>query len=181
MSSKLASRGPRVVSKIDWEKFRSLLPGTHDASYFNALKAKNDAYIAKVNSLPASLPKIDFDHYRKVARNQSTIDKIDNLERVYSKVNISAPKDSTDVLKQIDDHLNKCQKIMKDKIVELRPVKANLEVDLKKYTNFPPVEEWNPEMWMYYLGDDAAPNFAKLKTHPEIHLNRLLQSNYDNL
>ncbi|XP_022911684.1 ATP synthase subunit d, mitochondrial-like [Onthophagus taurus] len=84
-------------SSINWLELASLVP-EHQKSLFVTFKSKSDAYLRKVQSLPETLPKIDFSYYKKGIAIPGLVD---DFEKQYGEIKIPYPEDN--VSKDIDE------------------------------------------------------------------------------
>lgn len=89
----------RAVTKIktDWSKVASQLHQS-EIPKLNKFKSQVDAAAIKVSSLPDSLPKIDWAHYKTHAVDPKLVEEI---EKKYSAVKVSMPKAPTSRLNDL--------------------------------------------------------------------------------
>ncbi|MEE6472265.1 hypothetical protein FKM82_009558 [Ascaphus truei] len=79
-----------ALRAVDWMAFAERVPPNQKAM-FNVLKTRSDAVAAKLASLPAKPPTIDWAYYR------STIAKagmVEEFEKKFSAVTVPEPKDT---------------------------------------------------------------------------------------
>ena len=82
-------------SAIDWAKFAELVPKS-ESHQFRVFKAQTDTMIARISSLPADLPKIDFTDYKSKISDKKLVDSV---QAEYEKVAAKIPYPSNDAMK----------------------------------------------------------------------------------
>ena len=73
---------------INWTEFAKKVPEAQQAA-FRAFQRKHFDLVKKVNSLPAELPKIDWDKYRK---GITVPGMVDEWQKAYESLDIPYPK-----------------------------------------------------------------------------------------
>ncbi|CAF1033363.1 unnamed protein product [Didymodactylos carnosus] len=85
-------------SKVDWNKLFEI--SGQNTTTVSALQSKTFQYASKMNSLPESLPKIDFNYYKKLVPDASFVDKI---QKEYENAQISYPKDLSNRMQELEE------------------------------------------------------------------------------
>lgn len=80
----------RAVTKVraDWDKLAAKFTKS-ELIKLNKLKSQTDATYVRAVSLPDSLPKIDWDHYKKHAADPKAVEAI---QKSYNTIKIDRPK-----------------------------------------------------------------------------------------
>lgn len=95
----MSSVAKTAATKLDWAKVSSSLGLTGStASALTAFKKRNDEAKKEHLELTSAPQKVDFDHYRKVLKNQKVIDEIEKAVSSFKPVAYDVSK----TLKSID-------------------------------------------------------------------------------
>nr|DBA27874.1 TPA: hypothetical protein GDO54_008322 [Pyxicephalus adspersus] len=79
-----------AVKALDWLAFAERVPPNQKAM-FNALKTRSDTISAKLTSLPAKPPAIDWAYYRTTIAKAGLVDE---FEKKFNALTIPEPKDT---------------------------------------------------------------------------------------
>ncbi|XP_070683613.1 ATP synthase subunit d, mitochondrial [Pempheris klunzingeri] len=132
--------GRRVALKaIDWVAFAERVP-PNQKGMFNALKTHSDAVAAKLNSLPAAPPAIDWSHYRRAVAN---VGMVDEFEKKFKALQVPEPTDSQTSL--INAQEAESNKLASAYIEESKARAAQYEQELDKLKNMIPFDEMTIE------------------------------------
>lgn len=125
MASKAVAR-----ASVDWSKIASEVTKA-DLPKINRLKAQMDATGVKMSSLPASLPQLDWSHYKAHASDPKLVEEI---EKRYSALKIEKPQAPAKRLDELQEHhkqdkarLEKFQEVARSYIESAEVVKQNFE------------------------------------------------------
>lgn len=157
-------------TSIEWSKLQNLLPKDQQHVY-TSLLSKNTQYSLKLASLPANLPKIDFEAYKKQLPNPTAIAA---LEKGYLSFQAPEPKDNDNLLSKIDQ----MEKDENAKLVEfLKSVSKEIEslnAEKFKLNNIPPLEEMTAELEVYYF-PERAPKYADFLEEEDLYTKKLTE------
>lgn len=138
MASRAVAKAP-----IDWSKLTSKASAV-ERSKLNRLKSRVDGIAVKVNSLPDSLPKIDWSHYKAAASDPKIVEE---LEKKYTTLKVEAPKVSqsriADLKKAKEEDLERCAKFLKYAETCIK----SSEIVKKKFEVMIPVKDMLAEDW----------------------------------
>lgn len=144
MASKAMAKVP-----ADWAKISSKLTAI-ERTKLNRLKSQVDGTAIKVNSLPDSLPKIDWSHYKATASDPKIVEE---LEKKYSTYKVEVPKAPQSRIAELHEakkeDIARCSKFLdyaKSCIDSAEAVK-------KKYEVMIPVKDMLEEDWALTFPD----------------------------
>lgn len=161
----MASKGLTRV-KADWSQLASRLRGS-DVTKLNKLKSKIDANAVKVSSLPDSLPKIDWAHYKAHASNPKLVEE---LEKKYASLSLEKPKVNPSHIEELE--LAKKQDVARfEKFsVVAQSYIESAGVVKKKFEDMIPVNQMTMEDWILTF-----PYWSFSIEHPSVwpHLGRM--------
>ncbi|GFO33210.1 ATP synthase subunit d, mitochondrial [Plakobranchus ocellatus] len=145
----MASGAAKRVSKsvVDWTKFAAVCP-KHQTDMLRAVKAKHDAFINKVYTLPESLPKIDFAAYKSRLPDPAMADR---FEKAYAALSIPYPVDKNNMLKQVEEEHQENEKKVKQYVTDIQAAAKESKTFLAKIESLPKFEEMTIEMYNYYF------------------------------
>lgn len=149
-----------------------------------ALKAKTDQIVSKIQMSPESLPKINWDQYRKVIPQANIVDA---FEKQYSSLTVPYPKDKANWQAKLDAEEREALEQSKAVRKAYQELMEDLKDDLKAISELPPADEMTHEMWnayfpgtgfdknrpIFYPGDaESQPNelIRNRKYIPELHV-----------
>lgn len=134
---------------IDWSKLMSKL-GADERTKLNRLKSQIDGTAIKVASLPDSLPKIDWSHYKAAASDPKLVEE---LEKKYSGLKTDLPKAPQSRIAELnkakEEDLARCAKFLK----YARTCIESADVVKKKYEVMIPVKDMTNEEWTLTFPD----------------------------
>jgi hypothetical protein len=143
----------RRVSKsaVDWAAFAKKVPPGHEG-HFSNLKAKTDAYVSRIFSLPDKLPSIDFTTYSKRIKSDQGKKIVELAKQQYASITVAYPRDSKGLLSRVEteekEELAKsekfCQTLQTDFIDRAKLYMASVD-------KLPPLEEFTLEIQAEYF------------------------------
>jgi len=129
-----------ATTALDWSVLGSKIHATQKNS-FVALKVKVDKHMRTVNSLPESLPAIDFSLYKnKVA----VPGMVETFEKSYAGLQIPYPTDQGKIA-EIDAQAVESKSNFNKFVDESNTRISGFKVELSKWEAMKPVEEMNLE------------------------------------
>lgn len=139
-------------SKVDWNHLFKL-SGANTATVSN-LQSKWSQAAVKMNSLSDSLPKIDFNYYRKLVGDPTLVDK---LQKEYENTQIAYPKDAANRFKELEEYAKTEEKRAQEfiKLAEAEVEKLRKEFD--RWDNVPPADEVTYELASFYMPEAVFP------------------------
>jgi len=127
------------TSAVDFAVLAKKIPDVQKNA-FNALRGKVEGHLRNVNSLPASMPAIDFAAYSKV----NVPGMVDSFKTKYEALQVPYPSDQG-TYKALDDQAV-AQKAAYEKFCGESEAKiSGFKADLAKWEAMKPVEEMNLE------------------------------------
>ncbi|XP_075033976.1 ATP synthase peripheral stalk subunit d, mitochondrial [Mixophyes fleayi] len=124
-----------AIKAVDWMAFAERVPPNQKAM-FNSLKTRSDAVAAKLTSLPAKPPTIDWTHYRATIAKAGMVDE---FEKKFSAVSVPEPLDNqTEKISAQEQEMNKAAVAYID---ESKARLAHYEKELAKFKNMIPFEQ----------------------------------------
>ncbi|CAB3245830.1 unnamed protein product [Arctia plantaginis] len=136
-------------SAIDWAKFVKLVPPEQKVSFF-ALKAKNDGYLRRVHANPPTLPKINWDEFKKGIPDAALVDK---FMSEYNSLKVPYPADTLSA--EVDKQWKALQPEIKKYCDDIQAIIMKSKKELKRIHALPKFNEMTMEM--YY---DMFPDLA---------------------
>lgn len=135
----------RAVSKVkaDWSKLSSAIHSS-ELPKLNKLKSQIDATAIKVSSLPESLSKIDWAHYKAHAANPKLVEEI---EKKYSSIKLNAPKVPASRLGDLKVAKEQDIARYKDFVEFAKSYIESAEVVKEKFKTMIPFKEMSAEDW----------------------------------
>jgi len=129
-----------TASAVDFAAVGAKIPAAQKAA-FGALQNKVAAHQRKVNSLPASIPAIDFDSYRSKI---TVAGMVDNFAAKYAALDIAYPSDQGS-LAAIDAQAAEQKAAVAEFTAASNARIEGIKADLAKWEAMKPVEEMNRE------------------------------------
>ncbi|XP_044309892.1 ATP synthase subunit d, mitochondrial [Varanus komodoensis] len=128
-----------AVKAIDWLAFAERVPPAQKPM-FNALKTRSDAISAKLTSLPAAPPAIDWAFYKSAIAIPGMVDE---FEKKYNALKIPEPVDTQSA--KIDAQEKESEKSAAAYIQASKARIVEYEKELQKYINMIPFEQMTLE------------------------------------
>ncbi|GFS07394.1 ATP synthase subunit d, mitochondrial [Elysia marginata] len=149
----MASGAAKRVSKsvVDWARFAAVCP-KNQTDTLRTVKAKHDAFINKVHTLPENLPKIDFASYKARLPDPAMADR---FEKAYAALSIPYPVDKANMLKKVEEENQDAEKRVKTYVADVQAAAQESKTFLAKIDSLPKFEEMTVEMFNYYFPETA--------------------------
>lgn len=145
-----------AIKAVDWLAFAERVPPNQKAM-FNALKTRSDAISAKLTSLPAKPPTIDWAAYRATIAKAGLVDE---FEKKFNALTVPEPQDTqTEKINAQEQEANKSALAF---IEESKVRVAEYEKKLAKYKNMIPFDQMTL--------DDVMEYFPETKLDKEKHV-----------
>lgn len=149
-----------MAAKIDWSHLTKL--SGSNATAVSALQSKWSQAAGKMNSLSDSLPKIDFNSYRKMVADPSLVDK---LQKEYENAQIAYPKDVGNRMKELDDFAKSEESRAQAYIKKAEGEVAALRNEFDRWDNIPPADETTYELAAFYMPEAVYPRVWEKDEH----------------
>jgi len=134
-------------SAVDWTKFYQNCPAFQHDQY-RLLKSKSDALVTKVNTLPESLPSIDWNYYKSKIPVPGLVDK---FQKQYETYQVPMPKDTAKWDEFINEQETHAAGLYKRFYAASDAMKQTAEEMLATVDKLPSAEEMNCEMMCQYF------------------------------
>ncbi|XP_075701477.1 ATP synthase peripheral stalk subunit d, mitochondrial [Rhinoderma darwinii] len=128
-----------AIKAVDWLAFAERVP-QNQKTMFNALKTRSDAIAAKLTSLPAKPPAIDWALYRTTIAKAGLVDE---FETKFSTTTVPEPKDTQ--TEKINAQEQESNKAALSYIEESKASVAQYEKELAKFKNMIPFDQMTIE------------------------------------
>ncbi|XP_071968562.1 ATP synthase subunit d, mitochondrial [Engystomops pustulosus] len=128
-----------AIKAVDWLAFAERVPANQKAM-FNALKTRSDSVAAKLTSLPAKPPTIDWALYRAAITKAGLVDE---FETKFGATVVPEPKDTqTEKINAQEQEANKDAQLY---VQESKARVAQYEKELVKFKNMIPFDQMTIE------------------------------------
>ncbi|XP_063816732.1 ATP synthase subunit d, mitochondrial [Pseudophryne corroboree] len=127
------------IKAVDWLAFAERVPPNQKVM-FNSLKTRSDAVTAKLTSLPAKPPTIDWSHYRAAVAKAGFVDE---FEKKFSAITVPEPVDNQ--TQKINVQEQEANKLAIAYIEESKARVAQFEKELSKFKNMIPFDQMTTE------------------------------------
>lgn len=135
----------RALTKIscDWSKILAKV-NEAEVKKINRLKSIMDSNAIKVSTLPESLPKIDWAHYKANAVDPKLVEE---LEKSYNQIKIEPPKAPAARLQEIDEAERQIEARYQKFSARAQSYVESIGVVKKKFEDMIPVKDMLMEDW----------------------------------
>uniref|UniRef100_A0A1I8H8U1 ATP synthase subunit d, mitochondrial n=1 Tax=Macrostomum lignano TaxID=282301 RepID=A0A1I8H8U1_9PLAT len=163
------SAAKRVSSTaVNWARLAQHTPA-QQADAMRSVRSRCETLVAKVNSLPAEKPAIDWAHFSKTVPAPGLVDK---FRKEYEAFKVPYPRDTEGWHELIDEQQKRQSEILSKSQALLTEVHEAANSYLKTLDEkIPPRDEWTMEMLCLYfpgtLFDANNPDFNRTPNLPE--------------
>jgi len=107
-----------------------------------------------MNTLSDTLPKIDFEYYKKLVPDPSLVEK---LQKEYENAQIAYPKDVANRFQELEEYAKSEEKRAQEYIKLAEGEVETLRKEFTRWDNVPPADETTYELASFYMPEAVYP------------------------
>ena len=155
-----ARQAAKRVSRhtVDWSGLSRRMTSNEMAMY-RAFKARSDAYVNSVSSLPEQPPKIDWENYKRLSGQPRVVD---SLRQAYESLKIDYPGDQG-LLAEIDKEEQDTHSSVEKLRQEVKELKVEAQDALQRWEALPPMSTMTHEEFYISFPDQYSYQDQKIE------------------